>query len=155
VVGSVLHVYYGGSAEMTLDEQLEILQAAKRGEKIEFQHGLFGLYWYPTTEMHPFNFAAFSYRIADPYAELKAAAKDPTKELWVRGIYIVDNPDWGLPPEQYEIRDKPKAKKVVKYLCWQTCSGRLDWWIEDTDLIYKDSWIRRPAFDKECEVEDA
>ncbi len=49
---------------------------------------------------------------ADPYAELKAAARDPTKqvrlrgsEIWVEGdFYVFDEP-----PENYEIRNKPLA----------------------------------------------
>jgi hypothetical protein len=59
---------------------------------------------------------------ADPYAELKAADKDPTKEIrciccgsgeW----YSSDSPypwKWSFPPEAYEIRDKPNSKKVIQ-----------------------------------------
>jgi hypothetical protein len=67
------------------------------------------------------------YRIkqtVDPYAELKAAAADPTKEIRVStsehtGVWECgDNFDWFLPPRDYEIRDKPKPKKQVKLLAW-------------------------------------
>ena len=140
---------------MTLDEQLEILQAAKRGEKIECQSGL---YWYPVDYVngYEFDFAGYDYRIADPYAELKAAAKDPTKQIrlkgnnnWVEAGYKWS---WCSLPEEYEIRDKPKAKKVVKYLCYEAQHQQLLWFSESVPIT--PNLKRRPAFDKECEVED-
>jgi len=153
---------------MTLDEQLEILQAAKRGEKIERK-----LYFVennpwtpiPTAIPHAFDFCNYFYRIADPYAELKAAAKDPTKQIRLQYNKDCDGNGeysewmnaghrwlWGNPPEDYEIRDKPKAKKVVKYRCWfSTFDEQLHWLLHDPNGI---GWHRRPAFDKECEVED-
>jgi len=61
-----------------------------------------------------------SYRIKDPYAALKAAAKDPTKQIRVVDEeWPVDGEptwSWCYPPEDYEIRDKPKAK--VKMWLW-------------------------------------
>jgi hypothetical protein len=56
---------------------------------------------------------------ADPYAELKAAARDPTKqvrlrgsEIWVEGdFYVFDEP-----PENYEIRNKPQKIKLLAYI---------------------------------------
>ncbi len=64
------------------------------------------------------------YRIKDPYAELKAAAADPTKQIRVNSPSHVgewedaDVFNWYLKPEEYEIRDKPKPKKQVKLLAW-------------------------------------
>jgi hypothetical protein len=104
---------------MTLDEQLEILQAAKRGEKIEaFLIGHGRRVAVGSIENHEFNFHNYRYRVADPYAELKAAAKDPTKEIrikrlrdgftgawWPAGSIW----KWDCPPEDYEICNKPTA----------------------------------------------
>ena len=62
---------------------------------------------------------SINYRIAeeiDPYAELKAAAKDPMKQIRYRvnGVWLEwldsNTPGglaWSYPPEDYEIRDKP------------------------------------------------
>ena len=56
----------------------------------------------------------------DPYAELKAAAKDPMKQVrlkcnpWPKEDTLISM--WAYPPEDYEIRDKPKAK--VKMWLW-------------------------------------
>ena len=55
--------------------------------------------------------------------------------------------------EQIEVSDKPKAKKIVKYLCYET-SQELRWFTENVWLNSIKSCKRRPAFDKECEVED-
>jgi len=70
---------------MTLDEQLEILQAAKRGEKIELAYITLkeprGWHEMLCGSDKRFNFQAHAYRIVDPYAELKAAALDPTKQI--------------------------------------------------------------------------
>lgn len=94
---------------------------------------------------------------ADPYTELKAAAKDPTKQIRDK----VANAPWYdcgdatkfafiLPASHYEIRDKPKTKKV-KLLAYLTSTG-LEWrkeWISAPD-----SWVRVPSEDKEIEVEE-
>jgi hypothetical protein len=144
---------------MTLDEQLEILQAAKRGEKIEYGYQDS---WYEVldTNKEAFNFASYYYRIADPYAELKAAAKDPTKQIRCvnkscSGNKWFDSPcrwAWCYPPEEYQIRDKPKVKKVVKYWCYERY-GELRWVLWSEKQV-NEHWYRRPDFDKECEVED-
>lgn len=99
-----------------------------------------------------------AYRIlkeVDPYAELKAAAKDPTKQIrlrgaksWVEGdIFVFDEP-----PEAYEIRDKPKKMKL---LAWVEDNGNLTWRREG--YVYGPHWgsvwKRAPAEDKEVEVE--
>lgn len=147
---------------MTLDEQLNILQAAKRGEKIEWGfRSDNGSRWFtvnPNDSGH-FNFGGYEYRIADPYAKLKAAAQDPMKQIrycdeygctdWYNsgGIWEFDKP-----LSCYEIRDKPKPKKVVKYLCYSVYNALV--WREDGSKDPCSWWKRRPAFDKECEVED-
>ncbi len=66
--------------------------------------------WYPNCE----------YRTKDPYRELKEAAADPTKEIstdsgvnWMGAGF---GWKWNLPPDCYEVRDKPKAK--VKMWQW-------------------------------------
>lgn len=143
---------------MTLDEQLEILQAAKRGEA-EYNYPSWPT-WEKCDANHVFNFILYRYRISDPYAELKAAAKDPTKEIRCIAIAAANNEwqgagvdwRWNYPPESYEIRNKPKPEKVVKYRCWfSTFDEQLHWLLHDPKGI---GWYRRPAFDKECEVED-
>ena len=73
-------------------------------------------------------YANHQYRIKDPYAELRAAAADPTKEIrvkdhgysdWQPGKnWLVDDGGYlfWYKPESYEIRDKPKQK--VKMWQW-------------------------------------
>jgi len=101
---------------------------------------------------------------ADPYAELKAAAKDPTKQIrhlgynsdgeqaWSDWVSHKDTSiwSWKLPINNYEIRDKPKTKKV-KLLAWITDSGTF---FRAIDGTYVSSvWKRVPSEDKEIEVE--
>jgi hypothetical protein len=89
--------------------------------------------------------------VADPYAELKAAAKDPTKQIrlrgakvWVEGdIFVFDEP-----PESYEIRDKPKKMKLLAYI--DEVSGELLWRLEGHNV--SSYWKRVPSEDKEVEV---
>jgi hypothetical protein len=148
---------------MTLDEQLEILQAAKRGEKIEWAFITLkeprGWYEMLDASDRLFNFQAYDYRIADPYAELKAAALDPTKQIrYGKGDWFTgdDTRYWEFdqPINNYEIRDKPKPKEVVKYLCYEDEYGYLQHVRERLDKPSLISRVRRPAFDMECEVED-
>jgi hypothetical protein len=143
---------------MTIDEQIEILQAAKRGEKIEYESlGEWAQWTYGD-----FDFRSYQYRIADPYAELKAAAKDQTKQIrcisgdkkWYDGDPDNDSWEWTYSPNEYEIRDKPKPKKVAKYLCWEDIELKYLMWFNESAENETCGMIRRPAFDKECEVED-
>jgi hypothetical protein len=151
---------------MTLDEQIEILQAAKRGEKIEWAYITLkeprGWYEMLCGSDKRFNFQAYDYRIVDPYAELKAAARDPTKQIrchkgdWVTGDEKLWRIKWEFnrPINNYEIRDKPNEKRKVKYLCYAAVGfGEQLFWYPSTTKTHE-YLKRRPAFDKECEVED-
>lgn len=92
------------------------------------------------------------YEAAHPYAELKDAAKDPTKQIrlrgakvWVEGdIFVFDEP-----PENYEIRDKPKNVKLRAYI--DGVSGELLWRLEGHNV--SSYWKRVPSEDKEVEIE--
>lgn len=103
-------------------------------------------------------------KTVDPYAELKAAAKDPTKEISLKGVakeilgwHSGDYWNFDLPPEAYEIRDKPKTRKV-KYEAWESSSGQLllyrEGFIKALSYDGGKAWIRRPSEDKEVEVEE-
>ena len=92
----------------------------------------------------------------DPYAHLKAAAADPTKQvryysgLWFDGGSCKWN--WSEPPEAYEIRDKPKTMKKVKMLAWLTLSG--SFFLKAEGSPVPEDWLRVPAEDKIIEVEE-
>jgi hypothetical protein len=98
------------------------------------------------------------YRIkqtVDPYAELKAAAADPTKQIRLKVHNVWVDADegfwrWDCPPEAYEIRDKPKPKKQVKLLAWFD-GTTLFLRTEDCSYI---SCRRVPSEDKVIEVEE-
>jgi len=77
--------------------------------------------WLPTKEPHWKE--GIHYRIKDPYAELKAAAKDPTKQIRdkVAGTAWFDSGEeagwtWQLPASHYEIRDKPNKVKMWQWI---------------------------------------
>ena len=60
----------------------------------------------------------------DPYAELREAAKDPTKQIRLIGGNWRDNNQWNFscPVENYEIRDKPKVVTAYRRL-YKTGAG--------------------------------
>ncbi len=97
---------------------------------------------------------------ADPYAELKAAAKDPTKQIrytFPNGVsdgWHDYNHCWSFNGllSGYEIRDKPKKPKMKLLAYIDGVSGELLWRLEG----YKVSpyWKRAPSEDKEIEVEE-
>lgn len=92
------------------------------------------------------------YRIKDPYRELKAAAADPTKQIRCNGCNWTGcgySWDWSLPPERYEIRDKPKPKKQIKLLAWFDGTTLF---LRTEDCHYL-SCQRVPSEDKVIEVE--
>lgn len=96
---------------------------------------------------------------ADPWAELRKAAADPTKQIRFKGGAWMDyslelavqtnSPLYD--PSDYEIRDKPKAMKRIKLLAW--FSGYdLMWRAENTHVDCR--WKRVPSEDRIIEVEE-
>ena len=94
---------------------------------------------------------------ADPYAELKAAAKDPTKQIRCgkNGTWADAGTAWAWerPVKEYEIRDKPKK---IKLLAWVEANGNLNWRKEGYEYgsYWALIWKRIPSEDKEVEVEE-
>ncbi len=95
---------------------------------------------------------------ADPYAELKAAAKDPTKQIkytfpdGATNGWHDYNHDWSFHGllSGYEVRDKPKKLKLLAW--FYPKSGDLTWKKEGYPLSCE--WKRVPSEDKEIEVEE-
>ena len=96
----------------------------------------------------------------DPYAHLKAAAADPTKQVrCYSGLWFDAGScewQWSDPPENYEIRDKPKPKlKKVKLLAWwNNNSGYMSWRVVGAGLGEWEGWRRVPSEDRIAEVEE-
>lgn len=92
----------------------------------------------------------------DPYAELKAAAADPTKQVKTKYCHewrdAGRNWVWNLSASDYEIRDKPKPMKRVKLLAWFDGVSLL-WRAEECPLL-ETLWKRIPSEDKVVEVEE-
>jgi hypothetical protein len=95
---------------------------------------------------------------ADPYAELKAAAKDPTKQIKYTfsdgasdGWHDYDH-EWSFQGllSGYEIRNKLKKMKLLAYV--DITGGDLLWRLEDYQM--SEQWKRVPSEDKEIEVEE-
>lgn len=100
-------------------------------------------------DSHPLWRKNIEYRRIDPYRELKEAAKDPTKQIRLIGYEWKDASDrwlWVEPPENYEVRDKPAEKKLVKYLCYETPINALVWSRENVVVT---NCSRVPELDKE------
>lgn len=143
----------------SIKEQIKVMQHFADGGKVKVRYGATG--WKQVFNPK-WDWATFDYRIAeeaDPYAELKAAAADPTKQIRykVNGVWmewldmtLLREWSWCYPPEDYEIRDKPKSLRKVKLLAWFSGSV-LGWWTGDKDMT---GWKRVPTEDKEIEVED-
>lgn len=95
---------------------------------------------------------------ADPYADLKAAAKDPTKQIkytfpdGATNGWHDYNHDWSFHCllSGYEVRDKPKKLKLLAW--FYPKSGDLTWKKEGYPLSCE--WKRVPSEDKEIEVEE-
>lgn len=141
----------------TIEDQIKVMQHFADGGKIEMQRtdGSWKLNDAPQWE-----WSCVDYRIAeeiDPYAELKKAAKDPTKQIRCNDAIGIDWQDagyewkWCCAPHCYEIRDKPKPMKKVKLLAWFD-GYSLFWRIPEAPKIK--IWKRVPSEDKEIEVED-
>jgi len=95
------------------NKEIRLLKSDGNGKHSPWQSAGYGWEWvFPPEE----------YEIRDkpdPYAELKAAAKDPTKQIrygWGEWQDCGGNFEWTAPVDCYEIRDKPKAK--VKMWQW-------------------------------------
>ena len=108
------------------------------------------------------NDPARQFRIADPYRDLKEAAKDPTKQIrhlyggvWDGWRDFGTTWTWCLPPENYQIRDKPKEKRKVKLYQWLYKYGNESYLICDhtTRNCSKDQFIVRRLDETMIEVE--
>lgn len=137
----------------TIQEIIKVMQHFANGGEVEKHYGVDG--W--EVVFNPvWNWSTQDYRIkqpVDPYAELKAAAKDPTKQIrlapygeWTDYGFMWD---WSFPPERYEIRDKPKPMKKIKLLAWLVMGQLL--LIEDGRTC---SGKRMPSQDIEGEIEE-
>ncbi len=97
---------------------IEVMQAYVDGKEIELSKCSVNENPYWNWDNSP-----NTYVVVDPYAELKAAAKDPTKEVRCIAPTCGNSSwqhtsewTWNYLPDQYEIRDKPKPMKKVKLL---------------------------------------
>lgn len=140
----------------TIEQQIAVMQHFANGGEVEANFT--GKTWV-TINSAVWDWASYDYRIkevADPYAELKAAAADPTKQIrvkghpWVDGGYRPDHWSWCHPVDQYEIRDKPRT---VKLLAWLRTDGFLTWRTTERHLPPSRDWRRVPSEDKTVEVE--
>lgn len=141
--------WYGGECPVDPDTDVEIIT---RGNLISNSGKADDYTW---------NTTITAYRVikeekVDPYAELKAAAKDPTKEVWLKAtpylpaLSVLGTPQWNFPPEEYEIRNKPTKMKLRAWVYLK--SGNLAWKKEGHSL--PSEWKRVPSEDKEIEVEE-
>lgn len=110
----------------TIEQQIAVMQHFADGGEVE-QKYVYGQGWAEFTGR--FDWMCFDYRIkepVDPYAELKAAAKDPTKQIRFKNYHWKDagypwDFDGGI--DNYKIRNKPRT---VKLLAWFN-GIRMDW----------------------------
>lgn len=117
-----------------------------RGAQIEY----FSQYvqnWLIT--LHPLWDDSIQYRVYDPYRTLKEAAEDPTKQVRHKGSDIwfsggEGSWTWCYPPEEYEVRDKPKLKKKKKM--WQ--------WLyqQDDGFVYMTTYFYTNMDDIKCNI---
>ena len=141
-------------------EMIEVMQHHINGGEVEIEN--YPNIWIDSTRPR-WDWSNCDYRIkVDPYAELKAASLDPTKQMRVleyEGEYspwIDCGGKWrwtfDCPVESYEIRDKPKPTKQIKLLAW--FSGvSLCWRVDEQDNTWL-GWDRVPSEDKVIEVEE-
>lgn len=139
----------------TIQEQIAVMQHFAAGGKVK-STPLLVPYWEENTDP-AWNWIDFDYDIMeeDPYAELKKAAADPTKQVKIKGwSNWVDSGypwSWNLHQEHYEIRDKPKPMKKIKLLAW--FDGNALFWRAEGYNADPD-WDRFPHLDLEGEVAD-
>ena len=141
-------------------ELIEIMQAYCDGAVIEYKQHMSSYWCVATTPTWAWD--NIDFRVKDPYAELKVAAQDPTKQIRClrdeMPMWSSDAFGWDFiekfpyrKPSDYEIRDKPKAMKQIKLQAWYD-GGRLFW--QSDEYKVSRSCKRVPAEDKTIEVEE-
>jgi hypothetical protein len=93
-----------------------------------------------------------AYRVikeVDPYAKLKAAAKDSTKQIRYVCDWRDSGCDWEFnrPVDKYEVRNKPQKMQLLAWV--NPIYGSIAWGNE-----MPPDWKRVPSEDKEVEVEE-
>ena len=94
-------------------EMIEVMKEYCDGAVIEACFTDDKKWWVPAEPS--WDWEAYNFRVKDPYAELKEAAQDPTKQIrikyngnwceWHDGGSFNTAWRWLLPPEDYEIRE--------------------------------------------------
>lgn len=115
--------------------KIQVMSAFERGEKIEFRERTLDSTWeLGQNQIFEWNWSKYDYRIADPYAELKAAhaagkviqynAKTNNQSSeggWLGGGHLYLNPTYS---EKLNFRIKPEPKRVpleasdIPAVCW-------------------------------------
>ncbi len=107
---------------------------------------------------HPAWIPEAIYRIKDPYAELNAAAADPTKQVSnpATGLAWKDCGSykwvWSEPPESYAIRDKPLKVKMWQWIVKRSDGSlfsTIDFYEQEPDM----AGVYKPALWTEIEVD--
>jgi hypothetical protein len=139
-----------------IKEIVEVMQHYDNGGEIEYRFSNPPGPWNPSTKP-TWDWFTLDYRIkkVDPHAELKEAVVDPTKQVRIKGKgeWMDAGCDWAwkYPPENYEIRDKPKPVKKVKL---QACFDGLYLFWREENAPPPSHWKRVPMQDKVIEVEE-
>ena len=134
-----------------IEQMIEVMQAYCDGADIEYKQHMSSYWCVATTPT--WDWDNIDFRIKDRYAELKAAAADPTKQIRLKNSVWIDagpNWNWKYPAEDYEIRDKPKDKKQIKLLAWY--DGMDMFWRQEG--YTNGSYQRVPSEDKVIEIEE-
>ncbi len=135
--------WYGGECPVDPDTVVEVMMRPCAGESGKASNYSWGS-------------IITAYRVieekVDPYAKLKAAAKDPTKQIRCGGAWADAGTlwTWNRPVWKYEIRNKPTKMKLRAWVYLK--SGNLTWKKEGHSL--PSEWKRVPSEDKEIEVEE-
>lgn len=148
--------WYGGKCPLDGTVMVEVKYMHDIAVESDYAHLIHWVHLYTDGDV-------IAYRIVeeakvDPYAKLKAAAKDPTKQIkytYPNGDtsgWHDYNHDWSFQGllSGYEIRNKPKKMKLLAYV--DITGGDLLWRLEDYQM--SEQWKRAPSEDKEIEVEE-
>lgn len=144
-------------------EQAEVMLHFWNGGEVEYAYRTSANKNWKKVYEPLWDWCCYIYRVAeqgDPYAALKAAAKDPTKQIrcypfaeddsdWINSDKG-DGWTWYHSPDQYQIRDKPNPAKV-KFLAYAT--NFTLFWVQ-SNIEADCQWKRVPSEDKEVEVEE-